>query len=394
MARISRIHLDPIGGIAGDMFAAAMADAFPERVEGVLVELRKLGPRCTFAAHSDGFLRGRRFHVEESPAARAHGHVAHREIQARLRSAGLEPAVLHHALALFALLARAEGEVHGVAPDDVEFHEVGSDDSIADFVAAACFIAALSPQRWSVGPLPLGGGRVKTAHGVLPVPAPATAILMRGLEVIDDGVGGERVTPTGAAIAAYVRSLGAEATAQTTTIAATGHGFGTRKLPGIPNILRCVALVETEVPGPLDEEIATLEFEIDDQTAEDLAVALDRIRQASGVLDVAQFAAYGKKGRLATHVQVLARPEAVDAVADLCIAQTTTLGVRIARAWRRTALRTQVEREGVRVKLALRPSGEVTAKAEMDDLAAIPGDREQREEARRRAEQDALDPRD
>ena len=393
MARIARIHLDPVGGIAGDMFAAAMADAFPERVEGLLAELRKLGPRCEFMLHSDGVLRGRRFHVD-ADHAHGHAHVRHAGIQARLRGAGLDAEVLEHALALFGLLAQAEAEVHGIPPAEVEFHEVGAEDSIADFVAAAYFIAKLAPQRWTVGPLPLGGGRVKTAHGVLPVPAPATAVLMRGLEVVDDGVAGERVTPTGAAIAAYVRSLGAAAAPRTAQLAATGHGFGTRQLAGIPNVLRCVAFAEATVPGPLEEEIATLAFEIDDQTAEDLAVALDRIRAAPGVLDVAQFAAYGKKGRLATHVQVLARPEAVDALADLCIAQTTTLGVRIARAWRRTALRTHVESNGVRVKLALRPDGQLTAKAEMDDLAAIPGDRERREEARRCAEHDAIDPRD
>ena len=391
MARIARIHLDPVGGIAGDMFAAAMADAFPERVEGLMGELRKLGPECAFQAHSDGFLRGRRFSVKET--SHSHAHVRHAGIQARLRRAGLDAAVLHHALALFDRLARAEAEVHGVPPEEVEFHEVGADDSIADFVAAAYFIATLAPARWTVGPLPLGGGRVKTAHGWLPVPAPATAILMKGMEVLDDGVTGERVTPTGAAIAGYVRELGGTAggAPQACTLAASGQGFGTRTLPGIPNMLRCMAFAEATVPAPLDEEIATLAFEVDDQTAEDLAVALERLRAEPGVLDVSQFAAYGKKGRLATHVQVLARLDAADAVADLCIAQTTTLGVRIARTWRRTALRSQVESHGLRVKLAQRPGGEITAKAEMDDVARIAGDRESREQARRRAEEDALD---
>jgi len=393
MSRIARIHLDPVGGIAGDMFVAAMADAFPERVEGLLAELRKLAPSPLgeFVPHSDGFLRGRRFSVKEAP--HHHAHVHHADIQDRLRKAGLDAGVLRHALALFDRLAQAEAEVHGVSPDQVEFHEVGADDSIADFVAAAYFIASLAPTRWTVGPLPLGGGRVKTAHGWLPVPAPATAILMKGMDVFDDGVTGERVTPTGAAIAGYVRELTLRVGSGTdpVTLASTGHGFGTRTLPGIPNMLRCMAFVQAAVPAPLDEEIATLAFEIDDQSAEDLAVALERIRAEAGVLDVAQFAAYGKKGRLATHVQVLARLEAADAVADLCIAQTTTLGVRIARTWRRTALRSYVDSHGVRVKLAQRPGGEITAKAEMDDIARVAADRESREQARRRAEEDALD---
>ena len=401
MAPLARIHLDPVGGIAGDMFAAAMADAFPEHVAGLLIELRKISPfpagegrggGVAFTPHSDGVLRGQRFVVEEH-GDHGHEHVTCRAIRKRLQGAGLEPEVLRHAVALFEMLAKAEAKVHGVAPDEVEFHEVGAWDSIADMVAAAYFIATLAPQAWTIGALPLGGGRVETAHGWLPVPAPATAVLLEGMEVIDDGIPGERVTPTGAAIAAYLCRLGAAPERHTGTLAATGHGFGTRKLPGIPNVLRCLAFVASPVfPAPLDEEIATLQFEIDDQTAEDLAVALDRIRAATGVLDVTPAAAYGKKGRLATHVQVLARVEAADAVADLCIAQTTTLGVRIARAWRRTVLRSHATTTGdVRVKVAQRPDGKLTAKAEIDDLARIPGERERREEARRRAEREALE---
>jgi uncharacterized protein (DUF111 family) len=417
--RLARIHLDPVGGIAGDMFASAMADAFPECVPGLMAELDKLSPslgrgqgegRSRFVPHTDGTLCGQRFIVQAPGSRDPHPHVSHREIRALLETAGLEPAVLRHALGLFGLLAEAEARVHGVAPEEVEFHEVGSWDSIADLVAAAWFIATLAPERWTCAPLPLGSGRVKTAHGVLPVPAPATALLMRGLDAIDDGVPGERVTPTGAAIVRYLINLsdardpgdnrepGANRQPgdgrAPICLAATGHGFGTRKLAGVPNVVRVLGFTRsTALPGPLDEEIASLTFEIDDQTAEDLAVALDRIREAPGVLDASQIAVYGKKGRLATQVQVLARLEAADAVADLCLAQTTTLGVRIARLWRRTAMRAIVGTavpEAVRVKVAQRPAGSLTAKAEIDDLARIPGDREKREEARRRAEAQAL----
>jgi pyridinium-3,5-bisthiocarboxylic acid mononucleotide nickel chelatase len=406
MIPLSRIHLDPIGGIAGDMFVAAMVDAFPECEPGLMAELAKLSGgelRSKVVGHHDSALKGSRFLVEAEH--HAHVHIAHSEIRARLGKAGLDPAVLAHALALFALLADAEAQVHGVSPDEVEFHEVGAFDSIVDFVAAAYLIATLAPERWSCAPLPLGGGRVKTAHGVLPVPAPATTLLLRGLDVIDDGVGGERVTPTGAAIVKYLKSVPDLGQARArpgpgpglapVSLAAIGHGFGTRKLPGMPNVLRCLAFTHSaQLPGPLDEEIATLQFEIDDQTAEDLAVALDRIREAPGVLDAAQAPIHGKKGRLATQVQVLARLDAADEVADLCLSQTTTLGVRIARVWRRTAMRAEVKThvpEPVRVKVAQRPTGEITAKAEIEDLARIPGDRSRREEARRRAEAQALE---
>ncbi len=409
MIALREIHLDPVGGIAGDMFAAALADAFPESVPGLMRELSKVpGGRIRISRHSDSGLTGQRFIADgDEPKTPRHDHgeggrhprlhVSHRKIQARLSAAGLDAPVFKHTFALFALLAEAEGEVHGVAPQDVEFHEVGAWDSIVDFVAAAYFIATLAPERWTCAPLPLGGGRVQTAHGVLPLPAPATVWLLRGLDVIDDGVGGERVTPTGAAIVRYLLENGARAETGSIpkVLAATGHGFGARTLHGMPNLLRCLAFAHsTPLPAPPDEEIATLQFEIDDQTAEDLAVALERIRQAPGVLDACQVPAFGKKGRLATQVQVLARLEAVDAVANLCLAQTTTLGLRISRVWRRTAHRARSETAAagaVRVKVAERPSGEITAKAEMDDLARIPGDRAKREQARREAEARALE---
>jgi uncharacterized protein (DUF111 family) len=206
------------------------------------------------------------------------------------------------------------------------------------------------------------------------------------------------VTPTGAAIARYLLRLPGpgrdpiSAGRSPLVIAATGHGFGTRRIAGMPNMLRVLAFTaSTALPRPLDEEIAALEFEIDDQSAEDLAVALERIRATPGVLDASQAPVVGKKGRLATRVQVLARLDSADAIADLCLAQTTTLGVRIARVMRRVAPRASVETAGgVRVKVASRPSGEMTAKAEMDDLAQVPGGRVEREEARRRAEDEAL----
>ena len=391
-----RIHLDLLGGIAGDMFVAAVIDAFPEHEAGLLAELGKLpGPAqgsIALVPFSDGVLAGRRFVVH--PRDGGHEHVRHREIQARLRAAGLQPAVLAHALALFALLAQAEAGIHGIDPEEVEFHEVGAWDSVVDFVAAAYLVAALDA-RWTFSPPPLGTGRVKTAHGILPVPAPATLHLLRGMEVIDDGIGGERVTPTGAAILKHLRSIGAgepEPVPRKQVVASTGHGFGTRKLPGIPNVVRCVAFTAvSSIPSCLEEEIATLQFEVDDQTAEDLAVALDAIRALDGVLEVYQAALYGKKGRLATQVQVLARIDAADRVADACLSQTTTLGLRIGRAWRRTLMRASVASGEVRVKLASRPTGRISAKAEMDDIARVAASRAEREVARARAESEALD---
>jgi uncharacterized protein (TIGR00299 family) protein len=409
-----RIHLDPIGGIAGDMFVAALADAFPALIVDLLAEVKKLpapaGAEIGFVEHRDGVLGGRRFQVAEpaSPAAahydhhhdgghtcergaHAHAHTDYADIRRLLHEAPLRAPVRQHALRLFALLAEAEAEVHGIELDEVAFHEVGAWDSIVDFVAAAYMIDAVGAAQWTCAPVPLGGGRVRGTHGILPLPAPATALLLRDMQVIDDGIGGERVTPTGAAILKYLCAR--TPTPRDTTplvMSATGNGFGTRTLPGISNVLRCVAFAQAS-GAAREEEISVASFEIDDQTAEDLALALDRVRQAPGVLEVFQAPVFGKKGRMLTQVQILARPEHIDAIAQLCFAETSTLGLRLARVSRKLLPRSMVsiDTPTVRVKLATRPSGQVSAKAEMDDLAVLPGGKAVRDQARRTAQHKA-----
>lgn len=392
---LARIHLDAIGGVAGDMFVAAVADAFPDAVPGLLAELGKLaapaGASIGFEAHRDGALAGRRFAVRAHAPHGHHHHAGWRGIREMLDASPLPAPVRRHAIGMFALLADAEARVHGIGVDDVAFHEVGAWDSIVDFVAAAYLVDALAPACWSWSALPLGGGRIDTAHGVLPVPAPATALLLQGMRVIDDGVEGERVTPTGAAILAYLRTLApAPARALPMRVQACGNGFGTRRLAGVPNLLRCLAYAEDAAEAAQDETIATLAFEVDDQSAEDLAVALDAIRALPGVLELYQAPVYGKKGRLATQVQVLAAAGAADAVAEACFEQTTTLGLRIGEARRRRLARESTLAQGLRVKVARRPSGARTAKAEMDDVARAEGGRDARERRRRDAEAAAL----
>ncbi|WP_099867970.1 LarC family nickel insertion protein [Pararhizobium haloflavum] len=407
----TRIHLDLIGGLAGDMFVAAVCDAFPEKAEKLSALLHELNfpdpVHVSLVTYRDDALVGRRFLVDGTDVAEirhahghehehehGHGHRAYRDICRWLDSSGLADGARVHAHGLFRLLAEAEGAVHGVSPDDVVFHEVGALDSIVDFVAAAFLIDAIEPARWTWSPIPLGAGRVRTAHGVLPVPAPATALLLKGLEVIDDGVSGERVTPTGAAILKYLTRFGGRHSASQapSMLIATGCGFGTRKLPGLANVTRCLAFAATGHPVIADQ-IASIQFEIDDQSAEDLAVALDSIRLAPGVLEVFQLPLYGKKGRLATQVQILVEPQAVEAAARLVLDETTTLGLRIAELQRRKLRRRSLVDidEAVRTKLAWRPGGALSVKAEMDDLAALPGGAEGRLRRRRRAERGALD---
>jgi len=253
---------------------------------------------------------------------------------------------------------------------------------------ATAEIDASGARVWSVAPLPLGSGRVQTAHGSLPVPAPATALLLEGFAVFDDGRPGERVTPTGAAILRHLAPESGVASLPA-RLARTGVGFGTRTLPGTSNVLRVLAF-EPLAAHSGGDRVQVLRFEVDDQSPEDLAVGLERLREVEGVLDVLQSPAFGKKGRVCVAVQVLARPEARERALAACFEETTTLGVRIASEERATLARRDASVEApagpVRVKAARRPSGRTTAKAEMDDLAGAPGGHAAREARRRAAE--------
>ncbi|MGU3539413.1 LarC family nickel insertion protein [Methylobacterium sp. A54F] len=405
-----QIHLDALGGMAGDMFAAALLDAFPEHETGVRASIRaasRAGVACELIAHNDGILRGRRFavtndavqaHQHEASGRHHHGHGGHHhrhwsEIREELSRADLDPAVRTHALAIFGHLAEAEARVHGIAVERVAFHEVGAWDSIADIVAAAHLIAVSGATEWSVSALPLGGGRVSTQHGPLPVPAPATALLLEGFRTLNDGIPGERVTPTGAAILRHLRGE-ASPPAHPRVLARSGIGFGSRILPGISNCVR--ALVFTPEAGARQagahRTIAVIEFEVDDQSGEDLAMGLDRLRAQAGVLDVVQMPVFGKKGRMMSHVRVLAAADALDAAVEACFRETTTIGLRHSlvdgRALERQDSTVSVAGTSVRVKTAMRPGG-LTAKAEAGDALAREGHAE-RAALRREAEGIAL----
>jgi hypothetical protein len=392
------LHLDPVGGIAGDMFIAALLDAFPRLAPGLDAALGKLGlpagASCAVLPHHDGVLSGRRFELSlpegGAPAQHRHAHVGLAAIRTAIAAMGLDATVAARASAIFAVLAEAEAAVHGVSVDEVEFHEVGALDSIADIVGAAWIIEALAPATWSVGALPLGSGRVHSAHGLLPVPAPAVVKLLQGFAFFDDGLPGERVTPTGAAILRQLDCASAMAPGGA-RLAASGMGFGARTLPGIANVLRLLAFEAMVAPDA--DEVALLAFEVDDQTPEDLALGLDRLRACDGVLDVLQSPVFGKKGRMAAQVQLLAEPQHLAAAIAACFVETTTLGVRHQLIARSVLARseTTVGAAGaqLRVKIARRPGGASSAKAESEDLRGA-GGRSERETLRRDSEAAAL----
>ncbi|TSD87224.1 LarC family nickel insertion protein [Mycobacterium sp. KBS0706] len=397
------LHLDLVGGLAGDMFIAALLDLFPEHEAGLHDSLARTGGllagvTARLVPHNDGVLAGKRFLVERPGGAGArngdrHDHVAWRRIREGLEASELKPAVRDHAIAIFRHLAEAEARVHGVPVEAVSFHEVGAWDSIADIVGAAHLIAAARAARWTVGAIPLGSGRVRSAHGPLPVPAPATALLLQGFAVIDDGVGGERVTPTGAAILRHLCGDTVPQAPRPRILGGTGIGFGTRILPGLSNCARVLRFDAAESAPAFDTDaVLVVECEIDDQSGEELALALDRLRAHPAVLDVVQAPVFGKKGRMMAQLRLLALPEARDEVLRLCFAETTTIGLRHSVQARAVLPRRMVEVEAggrtVRVKAVDRPGGR-TAKAEADDVADLDGHKARR--ARRRAAEDAVE---
>ncbi len=367
--RAMHIHLDPVGGIAGDMFVAALLDCFPDLAEVVASVPTVLGIenklRVTSTEHNNGILTGRQFFAEDiSPQSESHPHTSFRKIRADIENSALPSSVATRAVAIFELLAQSEAQVHGTSVEEVSFHEVGALDSIADIVTAACLIDALGPCQWSIAPIPMGAGRVMTQHGILPVPAPATANLLKGFVVFQDGIQGERVTPTGAAIIRHL-SPKTDGTLEKLVFEAAGTGFGTKQFEQIPNILRVMAF--KAVQNVLSDKVTVFEFEIDDQTPEDLAIGLEHIRDTQGVLDVTICPVLAKKGRQAQRIQILGAVGADDLILNACFEQTTTIGVRYHQCERAILKRSSNMAEGIAVKIVQRPSGP-SAKAESDDL--------------------------
>jgi uncharacterized protein (TIGR00299 family) protein len=375
------VHLDPVGGISGDMFAAAMLDAFPDLEPALTSDLAAAGVlehvRISHARDSANGLAARAFTVKPL-AGEPHPTEHYREIRAFLQSSSLDRRVREHVIAIFDLLADAEAAVHGVARDDVHFHEIADWDSIADIVAAASLIERCGARSWSCSSVPVGQGMVKTAHGPLPLPAPAAARLLQGFATHVDEHPGERATPTGAAILRHLMTDNAQPR-PAGVLARSGIGCGTRRFDGLPNVLRALAIQTATVDthGPLHDRIGVVAFEVDDMTPEELAVASDRLRACAGVVDVSHQTRFGKKGRAQFAVQLLCEPDVVDAVVAACFAETSTLGLRVDVAsrliLRRSADALDVEGTRYPVKRAYRPDGSVTAKVESDALAALPG---------------------
>jgi uncharacterized protein (TIGR00299 family) protein len=347
-------YFDCQAGASGDMVLGALVDAgWPlAELEAALRALGVPGWRVSAAPVERGGLRGTHLRVETDPARRFPHLSAMLET---LERGHLAPPVRDQAGAVLRRLAEAEGRVHGVPVEAVHFHEVGALDTLVDVVGAVAGLAALGIERLAVSPLPLGGGTVETAHGRLPVPAPATVELCRGFPVFDNGVRSEVLTPTGAAL---LTTLARPGPIPAMTLEATGWGAGTRELP-VPNLLRILIGQASPAPGPVGaagparETLASLETTIDDLQPQLYEPLIDRLLQA-GALDVHLAPVIMKRSRPGTVVSVLAPPDRVEVLGRVLFEETTTIGVR----WHEVRRR-RLPRETVQVTT---PYGEVAVK--------------------------------
>ncbi|MHB9023770.1 MAG: nickel pincer cofactor biosynthesis protein LarC [Armatimonadota bacterium] len=316
-------YLDCFSGVSGNMLLGALLACGLE--EAALVsELRRL-PLEGWELKSERVLRKgiQAVHVEVDD--HGHEHHLHRglgDILALIEQSGVSERAKKTASAIFTRLGEAESTVHGVPPDRVHFHEVGAVDAIIDIVGASVGLELLGIEKIVASPLPLGSGWVKSAHGLLPVPAPATALLVRDVPIVESDVECELVTPTGAAI---VTTLAAGyGPLPSMTVRAVGYGAGTRDLPR-SNVLRLFLGEETVESTPT--EIVGLETNLDDLPGEITGYLMDRLF-AAGALDVFFTPIQMKKNRPGVLVRVLCAPRDEAGCTDILFRETTTLGVR------------------------------------------------------------------
>src|SRR5689334_5935592 len=296
-----------------------------------------------------------------------------REIAELLRASGKIPdRVLARADQVFHLIADREAEIHGTRPEDVHLHEVGAVDAILDVVGSVWGLELLGVERVYCGPIQLGDGFVKAAHGTLPVPAPATLRLLEGLRVRPGPEGaGELVTPTGAAL---VRALSTGLPPAEYVPRRSGFGAGTKDFVGRANALRIVlADVDLARSGP-SERATIVACDVDDMSPEYVAGAAERARVA-GALDVTLVAVTMKKGRQGTRIEILCRPEDAPRFEALLLRETTTIGVRRSEVDRVVLAREEatvdVLGHTVRVKVVTLSDGGRRAKPEFDDVQRV-----------------------
>lgn len=371
-----KAYLDGSSGISGDMFLAALLDAGLD-ARRLLGELKKI-PLGFYEFKRSRAVRGGL--VGGRVEIRVPGEQPERklaDIQGLLEKAALPEKAKENSLKIFHHLAEVEGKLHNLPPGEVHFHEVGAVDAIIDIVGACVGLELLEISELVCSALNVGSGRVQAAHGSLPVPAPATAELLKDIPIYSSGVEGELVTPTGAAIVSTLAtSFGPLPPFKVERI---GYGAGEKDSPGYPNLARLfvgesVDAVQVQTGAAGDEIVSVIEANLDDMSPQLYGYFLERAL-AAGALDVTCSAVQMKKNRPGLTVSILCRPEQSDALAELLFDQTTTIGLRIYEARRKVLEREQVSVETpygpVNVKVARRDGKVVNIAPEYEDCQRI-----------------------
>ncbi len=345
-------YFDCFSGISGDMVLGALLDAGVELAQ-LESELRRL-PVTGWTISAERVKR-RGFgatHVRIETGEH-HPHRSLSEILSLIEKAGLPLRVAERATRIFRRLGEAEAKVHGIPLEKVHFHEVGAVDAILDVVGAAIVFERLGLGSFVCSPLNLGGGRVQTEHGSLPVPAPATAELLRGAPTYSTGIERELVTPTGAAIASAVCERFGPMPPM--SVAAIGYGAGTADLAEQPNVLRLFVgeAASREKGARWDAPLAVIEANVDDMNPQLYGYFVEQALQA-GALDVFSAPVQMKKNRPGQLLTILCEPAETERLVELVFRETTTIGVRISEARKRA-----LEREVVPVAT---PLGEIRMK--------------------------------
>jgi pyridinium-3,5-bisthiocarboxylic acid mononucleotide nickel chelatase len=332
-------YLDAFSGISGDMTVGALLDAGAP-TEALLDALRTLETGAKFSAEKTlrAGISSTKYRVDTANSPQKHRHLPH--IIDLIQRSSISDRAKQNACAVFQRLGEAEAKVHGVPIEKVHFHEVGAADSIADIVGACIALDLLAIDQLHVSPINTGSGTVKTEHGMLPVPAPATALLLAGKPIYARGPEVELTTPTGAGLAVTLATRFGALPAM--SISSIGYGAGDRDFKEQPNVLR--AIIGESASAPEATLVSVIEANIDDSNPQVLGYAIERLMEA-GALDASLSPLQMKKNRPGSLLRVIAKPEDQERLAKIVFAETSTLGLRIHSAERRVEERSIVEVE-------------------------------------------------
>ncbi len=361
-------YLDAFSGLSGDMLVGALLDAGVDfdNLHGALASLPLQGARLSCRRKTVSGIAAVKFDVEVMEA-QPERHLS--QILTMIEASSINAAAKRRARAIFEVLADAEAKVHHTTPEHVHFHEVGAVDSITDVVGTAWALEELGVGELLVSPLPMGTGFARSQHGIIPVPAPATAELLAGFTVrMGDGAA-EMVTPTGAAV---LRALGRSAPMPLNfEIEKIGYGAGTREYEDRPNLLRI--MIGRERGGLDTDELLEISANIDDLNPQIYDHVMESLF-AAGARDVTLTPTIMKKGRPAITIAILGEAARRDALAKVLFSETSTIGVRfhsVARLKLRREIR-EVETRWGRIKVKFSEGdGAVTATPEYDDCRKV-----------------------